>query len=228
MGKNRLIKKTAIVMVILLVAGGLGFILGKNYSSGNGPNSQAGSSENSVYSNVSDLRKDLNITLAEHVALTSEAMRASYDEHKSSTAVIDELDKNSQELSDILGGFYGDESKATFLKMWRDHITFFVNYAVSAKSGDKEGKDQALSDLEDYSQESAEFFAGLNSNLTVDSTKPLFTEHRDLMIVSINDYINAKYTESLDKKSRAYAQAGKIADALSDGIIKQFSDKFSE
>ena len=227
MDRREFIKKTAIILIVILAIGGAGFYIGKN-TAGDSSSDRSGSSQGTVYTNASDMRKDLNIKLAEHVALTSEAMRVSYDEHESSTAVIDELDKNSHDLANIVGNFYGDEPKATFLKLWQDHITFFINYTVSAKNGDKEGKDQALSDLEDYSQETAEFFAGLNSNLSVDSLKPLFTEHRDILIASIDDYIDKKYPESLDKESKAYEQAGEIADAISDGIIKQFPDKFSE
>lgn len=227
MGKKKFISKALIAIIIVAVIGGLGFMLGKN-NANDKLNSQTGSSENTVYSNSSDLRKDLNIKIAEHIALTAEAMRTSYDNHESSTPVIDELDKNSHELADIIGNFYGDETKATFLKLWQDHVTFFINYTVSVKNDDKEGKEQALSDLEDYSQESAEFFAGLNNNLTAESLKSLFNDNRDLMIASIDNYIEGKYPESLDEESKAYAQAGGIADAISDGVIKQFPDKFSE
>ena len=224
---KRFIKKAAIIVLAVALIGGAGFFLGKNNASGD-TNNPAGSSSNTVYSTSSDLRKDLNIKLAEHVALSSEAMRTSYDNHGSSTAVVDELDKNSQELAEIIGSFYGEEPKATFLKLWRDHITFLINYTISTKNDDKEGREQALSDLEDYSQESAEFFAGLNNNLSTENLKPLFADYRDIMIDSIDDYSNAKYTESLDKESQAYVQAGKIADAISDGIARQFPDKFGQ
>jgi hypothetical protein len=227
MDRREFIKKAVIILIAILVIGGAGFFIGKNIASDNSSD-QPGSNQGTVYTNASDMRKDLNIKLAEHVALTTEAMRVSYDEHESSTAAVDELDKNSHDLANIIGNFYGDEPKSTFLKLWQDHVTFLINYTISAKNGDKEGKDQALSDLEDYSQESAEFFAGLNGNLSVDSLKSLFTEHRDLMIASIDDYIDEKYPESLDKESKAYDQAGKIADTISDGIIKQFPSKFSE
>lgn len=226
---KRLLKKSVLIVIILIVAGLAGFMIGKRHSTdGKSNDPSASGSEESVYSSASDLRKALNIALAEHISLTSETVRASYDNHESSTALVDQLDKNSQEIAGIIGGVYGEEAKSAFLKTWRDHVTFFVNYTVSAKSNDKEGKEQALSDLEDYSRESAEFFAGLNSNLTADSLKPLFTKHRDLIIALIDDYVGAKYVESLDKESQAYEQAGKLADTLTDGIIKQFPDKFSE
>lgn len=224
-------KKTflKVIIIALILAGltGLGFILGKN-NAADSQADQTGSGGSSVYSSVFDLRKDLNIKLAEHVALTSEATRVSYDEHESSIAVIDELDKNSQDLAGVVGEFYGDEAEASFLKLWRDQVTFFINYTVSVKNEDIEGKEQALSDLENYSREAAEFLAGLNSNLSVDSLKPLLSEHRDSIITSIDEYAEAKYVEALDKESRAYVQAGKIADAISDGIVKQFPNEFSE
>jgi hypothetical protein len=222
-----LLKKIIVVIIVLTIAGVAGFMIGKNSSGGDLLN-QSESSDENIYNNSSDLRKSLNITLAEHVGLTLETLRVSYDNHESATAIVDELDKNSQELADIIGDFYGDESKSTFLEMWQDHVTYFVNYTVSMKTGDKEGMDQALSDLEDYSRDAAEFFAGLNSNLTTDSTKPLFTKHRDLIIDSIINYSEAEYVGSFDKESQAYAQAGEIGDVLSDGIIKQFPDRFNE
>ncbi len=227
MSKRKLLKKGLVIIIILTVGLGLGFVLGKN-NVDNDLVIQNGSIDSTVYSDTFDLRKDLNIKLAEHVALTSEAVRVSYDGHDSSNEVIDELDKNSQELADVVGSFYGDEAKATFLKLWQDHITFFVNYTVSVKNDDEEGSDQALSDLEEYAREASEFFAGLNTNLSADSLKPLFTQHRDLIVASINDYTEANYTEALDKESKAYAQAGEMADVISEGIVKQFPDKFSQ
>ena len=226
MGSRRSVKKIIITIIVIAAIAAGSFWLGKNNAGSE--TTQTGSDGNTVYSDTSDLRKEMNLKLAEHVALTSEAMRASYDDHAISTAAIDELDKNSQELAGIIGKFYGEEPKATFLKQWRDHITFFINYTVSTKNDDKEGKEQALSDLEEYSQKSAEFFAGLNSSLGVDSLKSLFADYRDIMIESANDYKDGDYSGSLDKQSQAYSQAGKLADTLSDGMSKQFPDKFSQ
>ncbi len=225
MDKKKFFKKTVLLLVALALVGGLGFVWGRHVGK-NGSDKQAAAGDTTVYSDSSGLRKELNLKLAEHVALTEEVLRASYDDRDSSTAAVDELDKNSQEIAQIVGGFYGEEAKSTFLKMWQDHITFFVNYTISVKNDDKEGKEQALSDLEDYSQEISEFFAGLNGSISVDSMKPLFTDHRDLIIASINDYTEAKYPEAFDNESKAYAQAGEIADTLADAIIKQFPDKF--
>lgn len=222
-----LVKKGALLVVALLIVGIVGYVLGQN-SADEEQMVPLISSEESIYSSASDLRKDLNITLAEHVALTNEALRVSYDDHESSTAIIDELDKNSRDLANIIGELYGEEPKATFLKMWQDQITFFVNYTVSTKNDDKEGQDQALSDLEDFSQETGDFFAGLNSNLSADQTQSLFTKHRDLLVASIIDYSEARYADSFEKESRAYIQAGEMADAIADGTIKQFPDKFNE
>lgn len=224
---KRRLKKVLIVTIVLVAVGALGFMLGKNKAAEDAANNQS-ASEESIYSDSSDLRKALNIALAEHVALTTETMRASYDNHESSTALVDELDKNSRDIANIVGDFYGEDTETAFLKMWQDHITFFINYTVSAKNDDKEGKDQALSDLEDYSQEAAEFLASLNSSLTTETTKPLLSKHRDLIIATIDDYAEESYPESFDKESQAYGQAGKLGDVLSDGIIKQFPDRFSE
>ena len=225
--KRRFTKKLILAAIVVLAVGGAGFYLGRNDAKNSSEN-KTGSVGDTVYSNTSDLRKELNVKLAEHVALATEVMRTSYDQHGSSTAAVDELDKNSQELADIIGNFYGQGPKDTFLKQWRDHITFFVNYTISVKNDDKEGKEQALSDLEEYSQQAAEFLAGLNSSLSVDNLKPLFADYRDLMVDSMNDYANEEYPQSLDKESQTYAQAGKLADSIADGLAKQFPEKFSQ
>jgi len=39
------------------------------------------------------------------------------------------------------------------LAMWREHIGFFADYTTAAKKADKKGMDQALADLDGYSEE---------------------------------------------------------------------------
>ncbi|RJN31979.1 hypothetical protein [Nesterenkonia natronophila] len=46
------------------------------------------------------------------------------------------VDENSVALADAVGELAGDDARESFLRNWREHIDYFVDYAVAAEAGD--------------------------------------------------------------------------------------------
>ena len=112
---------------------------------------------------ASTLRANLTAMLQEHVYLASYAVFTAYTaeggvESPAFTAAAATLDANSVQLSEAVASLAGEENGTAFLDLWREHIGFFVDYAVADATGDEDARNQALMDLDGYRGPAGEFF----------------------------------------------------------------------
>ena len=67
------------------------------------------------------------------------------------------LDQNSQDLAGAIESVYGAEAGDAFLKLWRQHIGFFVDYTAGKATKDDAKANKALKALENYKKDFSEF-----------------------------------------------------------------------
>lgn len=176
---------------------------------------------------AADLRVLINAIERQHVNLASAAVRSGFDGRKDFEAVAKSLDENSVALSKAVGSVYGPDAEKKFLDIWRSHIGFFVDYTLAAKKGDKAGMEKAVQNLGGYADAIADLLSKANpNNLPREAVKSLVLEHVGLLKGAVDAYGAGKYPDSYAQQAAADAQIGKIADALSGAIVKQFPEKF--
>jgi hypothetical protein len=112
---------------------------------------------------ASTLRSNLTALLQEHVYLAAFAVFNAYTadggvESPAFTAAAATLDANSVALSDAVTSLAGADNGAAFLELWRQHIGFFVDYAVADATMDEDARQQALLDLDGYRPQAGAFF----------------------------------------------------------------------
>jgi hypothetical protein len=177
--------------------------------------------EGEVASAAADLRAGLTSLLQEHVYLAGITVATAYVAGPDSgefEAAAATLDANSVDLSKAIGSLAGPEKEAAFLQLWRDHVGFFVDYAVAAQAGDQAGKDAALGNLQGYTQQAGVFFEEISAgNLPAAA----ITESLGMHITTLSAAIDAlaagdptayaKLQEAADHVSMA---AGTIAGGL--------------
>ncbi|MEV7973884.1 hypothetical protein [Cellulomonas sp. NPDC089187] len=114
------------------------------------------------------LRANLTAMLQEHVYLASYAVFTAYTadggvDSDAFTAAAATLDANSVALSDAVTSLAGADNGAAFLDLWRQHIGFFVDYAVADATGDEDARQQALTDLDGYRPQAGAFFEQISN-----------------------------------------------------------------
>ena len=172
------------------------------------------------------LRVLLSVLEHQHVDLASAATRSGFDGRPDFTAAAQALDDNSVAISKAVGSVYGDAAATQFLAIWRSHITFFVNYTVAAKKGDKAGMDKAVADLGGYEDAISDFFSGANPNLPRAVVHQLIATHVGFLKAAVDNYGSGDYAASYKSQGDAYTQIGTISDAISAAIVKQHPENF--
>jgi hypothetical protein len=109
---------------------------------------------------ASALRAALTGLLVQHVAQTVTIVQSAVATSLTSpqtTAAVQALDDNTVELGKAIGSIYGNGAQAMFLKMWRAHIGFFINYAKGIATGDDSLVTKAGHQLAGYRQQFGTF-----------------------------------------------------------------------
>ena len=111
-------------------------------------------------SQASALRAGLTGLLIQHVAQTGEVVQSVVATSLTSAqtqGAIAALDQNTQDLGKAIGSLYGADAQTAFLKMWRAHIGFFVDYTKGLAAGDKSAVTSAEAKLATYQQQFGSF-----------------------------------------------------------------------
>jgi hypothetical protein len=169
----------------------------------------------------------LNSGLAEHVflatAATNAALGSRQDEY---TAAAAALNDNSNALTAAIAGVYGAKAGTAFDPLWKQHITFLVNYTTAAAAKDRTKQDKAMADLLGYAGAFGAFLSQASPALTADSVTELIKTH----IFTLKDAIDAQaagdQAKAYERIRTAAAHMSMIATTLTAAIVKQSPQNF--
>jgi hypothetical protein len=178
-------------------------------------------------SKAAELLTSLNVGLREHVFLASAATGAALggraDEFAGAKAA---LDANSDAVTGVIAGVYGDEAGKQFAPLWKKHIDFLVDYtnAVAAKQQAK--ADEAMGNLLAYTEEFGAFINTASPKLTKDAVAELIKTH----VFTLKDVIDAQaaknFTKAYTSERTAADHMAMIATGLATTVVAQFPTKF--
>lgn len=176
---------------------------------------------------AADLRVTLDRLLGEHAVLAMNAMRSGHDGAKDFEQNAATLEENTVALGDAIGSVYGAEGQKAFLKLWRDHIGFFVEYTVATAKDDAAGQKAALDKLAGYRVAFATFLSNANPNLPKDTVDQVVGMHVGHLADWMVAYHAGDYVKANQLYREAFAHMFAIGDALSGAIVAQFPEKFA-
>ena len=218
----------------------------KTHSAMSGMEMSKSAGKGGVDTAASTLRSQLTAGLQEHVYLAGIAVENGVTHGLTSPqfkAAAATLDKNSVALSQAIASVYGPSAGDQFLKIWRQHIGFFVDYTKgrATKNAALVAKAQrelagyratfgaflakANRDLDGYRAAFGAFMAKANPNLTASAVSNDLKGHIATLEAAI-DAVVAKKASSFDLLQAAASHMPGTAQVLAGAIAKQFPEKF--
>jgi hypothetical protein len=182
-----------------------------------------------VMSPAADLRVTLDRLLGEHALLAVAATQKGLDGAPDFQATAAALDQNSVEVSEAIGSVYGDEAADQFLNgpsLWRDHISFFVDYTVALAEGDSAGQQEAVENLIGYTGAFSGFLAQA-TGLPQDALQEGVTKHVMQLKGQLDAYAAGNYKKANRLAREAYAHMIMTGDTLASAIVEQNPETFA-
>lgn len=163
----------------------------------------------------------------DHVVWTRQYVIAAVDDRPEAEAAATRLLKNQEDIGGAIVPFYGEDAGARLTDLLKQHILIAVDLVAAAKSGDTEQFATHNKRWDDNAAEIAEFLSTANSFWPQKVVVDLLSLHLKLT----KDEAVARLEKDYEKDAAIFDQILTeiltLADALSEGLIKQFPDRFA-
>lgn len=170
----------------------------------------------------SALRAGLTGLLIQHVAQTAQVVQTAVETSLTApqtAASVKALDQNTVNLGNAIGSIYGASARTAFLKMWRAHIGFFVNYTKGLATHDTKLVSKAQKQLAGYKQDFAKFL-GTATGLPPSAVAADLQGHITTLEAAIRAIVT-KAPDAAAKVSIAESHMAGTAAVLAQAIAKQ-------
>lgn len=172
------------------------------------------------------LHRDMRKLWTDHVVWTRDYIIAAVGNQPDADAAATRLLKNQEDIGGAVAAYYGKPAGDKLTGLLKQHITIAVDLIKAAKAKD----DAAFKDNDQKWQQNAEeiasFLASANPNWPKATLSDMMKTHLSTTTAEVQARLNQKWDDDVKAYDAVYDHILKMSDALADGIVKQFPDKF--
>ena len=179
-----------------------------------------------VRTDANQLRSAMRELWSEHVFYTREYIVAAAAGSPNASSAATRLLKNQEDIGNAIKPYYGDAAGNQLTTLLKDHINIATEVVAAAKAGDKVKLADADRRWHNNANGIAGFLAGANSNWTREALLSMLNDHLSLTTQEAVAQLEKRYADSVWMFDKVYDQSLHMADALTDGIVKQFPGRF--
>jgi len=162
---------------------------------------------------------------SDHVIWTRQYIVGTVARYKDTPAAAERLLKNQDDIGSAIASYYGKKAGATLAKLLKDHIMIATEVVNAALENSSENLKKADKKWHNNADDIADFLSKANPNWSRLDLKSMLYRHLDLTTKEVKLRIGKNWKEDVVNFDNVYDQALKMADTLSDGIVKQFLSK---
>lgn len=175
-----------------------------------------------------ELRMGMRMLWEEHITYTRNYIISALADLPDRDAVAQRLLKNQDDIGNAIKPFYGDPAGQKLTALLRDHITIATDVVKAAKAGNNEQLDAAQKKWAANGKEIAAFLSSANPNWPKPTLEGMLQKHLDLTTGEVVGRLKKDWAADIKSYDDGHAHMLMFADTLTDGITKQFPEKFKD
>jgi hypothetical protein len=176
--------------------------------------------------NALALRQSMRELWADHVIWTRNYIVAAVAGDASAASALDRLMKNQEELGNAVAPYYGAPAGAQLTRLLKDHISIAGEVVAAAKANETAKLQDADRRWHQNAEDIATFLSGANSHWSRADLVRMLNDHLALTTQEATLRLQRNWSADAATFDRIFDQAMMMADALSDGVIRQFPSRF--
>ena len=176
---------------------------------------------------TSSLTRAMQRLWTDHVVWTRLYVIAAVDDRPEVEAAAGRLLKNQEHIGAAIVPFYGADAGARLTDLLKQHILIAVDLIAAAKSGDKAKFATFDKKWDDNALEIASFLADANSYWPKKALVDLLNLHLSLTKDEVVARFQKDYVKDAEIFDQILTEILTMSDALSEGIAKQFPERFA-
>ena len=165
---------------------------------------------------------------SDHVIWTREYIVSAIADLPDANAAAGRLLKNQEHIGNAIVPFYGEAAGTALTNLLKQHISIAVDLVAAAKAQDQTRFAQEDQKWTKNAEEIATFLSGANPNWTKADLVDLLGQHLSLTKSEAVARLTKNWEDDVKAFDDIFTEILTVADALSDGIIKQFPQHFQK
>jgi hypothetical protein len=184
--------------------------------------------QNDVMSNSKSeqLRVGMRKLWEDHITWTRNVICCLVDNLPGQEQALNRLLQNQDDIGNVIASYYGDEAGKKLSSLLKDHIKISADVVNAAKTSNNAALEEANKRWSANADEISSFLSAANINWKLEDLKEMMHQHLKLTTDEAVARIKKDYTADVQAYDKVHDEILMMADALTDGIIKQFPDKF--
>jgi len=175
-----------------------------------------------------DLRMGMRKLWEDHITWTRNYIISSLSDLEDAQKCAERLLKNQDDIGDAIKPIYGGEAGKKLALLLRDHILIAVEVVKAAKTANNEALSTANKKWYANADDIAAFLSGANPNWPKQALVDMLYKHLELTTGEVVSRIKKDWAADIDFYDRGHLHMLMFADALTEGIVKQFPEKFKK
>jgi hypothetical protein len=175
-----------------------------------------------------DLRMAMRKLWEDHITWTRNYIISAVADLDDAGKVAERLLKNQDDLGNAIKPFYGEEAGKKLAALLRDHIMIAVEVIKAAKAGNNADLGAAQKRWSANADDIAVFLSGANPNWPKQTLMDMLHTHLALTTNEVVGRLQKDYAGDIMAYDKGHDHMLMLADALTDGIVKQFPKKFAK
>jgi hypothetical protein len=176
-----------------------------------------------------DFNKAMRKLWEDHVTWTRLYIVSAVSNLPDKDATTQRLLQNQSDIGNAVASFYGNAAGEKLTGLLKDHILGAAALIEAAKSGDKAKINDASAKWYANGDQIADFLSSANPKAWPDADlRAGMKMHLDETAKEAIDRLQGKYTDEIQDYDHIHTHILGLADLLSNGIEKQFPDKFTK
>jgi hypothetical protein len=173
-----------------------------------------------------ELRTGMRMLWEEHITYTRNYIISALADLPDRDAVAQRLLKNQDDIGNAIKPYYGDQAGAKLATLLRDHIMIATEVVKAAKANNNEQLALEQKKWSANGKDIAAFLSGANPNWSKPTLENMLQKHLDLTTGEVVGRLKKDWAADIKSYDDGHAHMLMFADALADGITKQFPEKF--
>jgi len=174
------------------------------------------------------LRQDMRKLWTDHVTWTRDYIIAATTKQPDATAALNRLMQNQVDIGNAVAKFYGAPAGQQLTTLLKDHIAIAGDIVKAAMAGDKAGQAAADTRWHQNATQIADFLSTANPNWPRATLVDMMNTHLSTTSTELVARLTKDWEGDVKAFDAVYDHMLHMSDALADGIIKQFPNKFGQ
>ena len=175
---------------------------------------------------ANELRTNMRKLWEDHVTWTRNVICCLTDGLPGTDQAVTRLLKNQDDIGNAVKPLYGEAAGNKLTALLHDHIVIAADVVKAAKAGDNAALDASNKKWLANADEISTFLSKANPNWKEDDMKKMMHEHLKLTTDEAVARIKKDYDADIAAYDNVHNEILEMSDMLTDGIVKQFPDKF--